>query len=212
MILTARLSKFVLVSHITSSVGWLGAVAVFLALAITGLNSQDIQLSRASCLAMELSAWFVIVPFCLTSLFTGIVQAIGTKWGLLKYYWVVVKLFLTIASTALLLLHMQPISYLAGVAAGPSFSNSRQSEQLIQLIEKAGATILVLLAVTTISVYKPWGRIQFGMPGKYMQNVKTQDPSSATGKSVGFYSLIGLLVLLALFIIIHLFGGGMGHH
>ena len=139
-------------------------------------------------------------------------QAVGTKWGLLKYYWVVVKLFLTIASTILLLLHMQPISYLAGVAAGSSFSNSQQSEQLIQLIEKAGATILVLLAVTTISVYKPWGMIQFGMPRKYIIDTVTRDQGMVKRKSLGLYALIGLLGLLALFIIIHLLSGGMGHH
>ncbi len=62
--MTPRLSKAVLTSHITFSVGWLGAVVVFLILAITGLTSQDMQTSRACLIAMELSAWFVIVPFC----------------------------------------------------------------------------------------------------------------------------------------------------
>ncbi|HZH96176.1 MAG TPA: hypothetical protein VEY06_09840, partial [Flavisolibacter sp.] len=99
--MTPRLSKALLTSHITFSVGWIGAVAVFLALAITGLTTQDNQLARSSLIAMELSAWFVVVPFCFTSLFTGVVQAFGTKWGLFKHYWIVVKLFLTVGSTVL---------------------------------------------------------------------------------------------------------------
>lgn len=210
MTMTPRLSKFVLTSHITFSVGWLGAVAVFLALAITGLTSHDIQLARSCCLAMELSAWFVIVPFCLTSLFTGVVQAIWTKWGLFKHYWIIVKLFLTVASTVLLLLHMQPISYLAGVAADSSFSNSQQSGQLIDLIAKAGATTLVLIAITTISVYKPWGEIQL-TKRKNNQFSNMQDDEKAK-KSWGFYALIGLIGLVIIFIIMHLVGGGMGHH
>jgi hypothetical protein len=37
---------------------------------------------------------------------------------------------------------MQPISYLAGVAADPSFSNSQYAGQLIDIIAKAGAAIL----------------------------------------------------------------------
>ncbi len=82
-----RTSKIVLTSHITFSVGWLGAVAVFLALDITGLSSQNIQLARTAYVAMELSAWYVIVPFCLASLFTGVIQSLGTNWGLFKYYW-----------------------------------------------------------------------------------------------------------------------------
>jgi ABC-type multidrug transport system permease subunit len=79
MMMAPRLNKFVLTSHITFSVGWLGAVAVFLVLAITGLNSRDDQLVRAAFLAMELSSWFIIVPFCIASLLTGIVQALGSK-------------------------------------------------------------------------------------------------------------------------------------
>ncbi len=197
MIMTPRLSKAVLTSHITFSIGWLGAVAVFLVLAITGLTSQDILLVRSSLIAMELSAWFVIVPFCLTSLFTGVIQAVGTKWGLFKHYWIVVKLFLTVASTILLLLHMQPISYLSGVAANPSFSNLQHSAQLIDLITKAGAAILVLLAITTISIYKPWGRIQL---------------TAEIKKSWTSYAVIAIIGLILIIIIKHLFGGGMQGH
>ena len=200
-----RISRLLLTSHITFSVGWLGAVVVFLVFAITGLTTMNNQLSRSALLAMELSAWFVIVPFCLTSLFTGIVQAVGSKWGLFKHYWVVVKLFLTVASTILLLLHMQPISYLASVSASPSFSNTQYPAQLIDIIAKAGAAILVLLAITTVSVYKPWGKIQFRLDND--QQTNTQDRK----KSLGFYLLIGLMILIIALIIIHLFGGGMRH-
>jgi hypothetical protein len=188
--MTSRASRIVLTSHLTFSIGWLGALAVFIVLAITGLTSQDILLSRSSLIAMELSAWYVIVPFCLTSLFTGIIQAVGTKWGLFKYHWIVVKLFLTIAMTILLLLHMQPISYLASVAKGPSFSNSQNAEQLIDLIAKAGAAILVLLAIATISVYKPWGKIRF----RQLDN-NQQTNMQGQKKSVRFYLLIALICL-----------------
>ncbi len=211
MTMKPRIYRLVLTSHITFSVGWLGAVAVFIVLAITGLTSQNTQLSRASCIAMELSAWFVIVPFSLTSLFTGIIQAVGTKWGLLKHYWIVVKLFLTIASTILLLLHMQPITYLASAATDPSFSNSQHSGQIINLIAKAGAAILVLLAITTISVYKPWGKIQFGL-GNNNKNIMLQSNKAITKKSLRFYIIIALIALVVIFIIMHLFGGGMGRH
>ena len=206
--MTPWLNKFMLTSHITFSVGWLGAVAVFLALAITGLTSQHTQLAHASYLAMELSGWFVIVPFCFASLLTGILQALGTKWGLFKHYWIVVKLFLTIAATIVLLLHMQPISYLAGVAADASFSNTQELGLRIQLIADAGAAILVLLAIITISVYKPWGKIQF----KFSDNYKKTKMQTTTKKSWGLYILIGLITLVLLFVIMHLFGGGMGRH
>jgi hypothetical protein len=211
MIMTPRQSKLILTSHITFSVGWLGAVAVFLALAITGLTNQNTQVARAAYIAMELSAWFVIVPFCLASLFTGLVQSLGTRWGLFTHYWIVVKLFLTVAATIILLLHMQPISYLAGIAADTSFSSTQLPKLRIQLIADAGAALLVLLATTTISVYKPWGKIQFGRHNN-RQYIEMKDKSSTTKRSWGFYVIIGLISLILFFIIMHLSGGGMGRH
>jgi len=208
--MTPRLSKAMLTSHLTFSVGWLGAVVVFLVLAITGLSSQDNQLVRSSLIAMELNAWFVIVPFCLTSLFTGVVQAVGTKWGLFKHYWIIVKLFLTVGSTILLLLHMQPINYLADVARNTSFSNTQHAGQIINLISKTGAAIIVLLFITTISIYKPWGRVQLKQNNNY--NINMEDNDTKPKKSWTFYALIGLVSLIIIFIISHLLGGGMHGH
>jgi hypothetical protein len=209
--MTPRLSKALLTSHITFSTGWLGAVVVFLVLAISGLTSRDINTARSAYHAMELSAWFVILPFCLISLFTGILQATLTKWGLFRHYWIVVKLFLTLGATVLLLLHMRPISYLAGVAADPTFSNSQHSGQVIGLIAKAGASIVVLIVITTISVYKPWGKIQLTKPTNN-QFINIQDDRKTAKKSWKFYALIALIGLVIIFIIMHLFGGGMHGH
>lgn len=209
MFMTTRLRKAMLTSHITFSIGWLGAVVVFLVLAITGLTSKDSQLVRSSLLAMKLSAWFVIVPFCLTSLLTGVVQAAGTKWGLFRYYWIIIKLFLTIASTALLLLHLRPINYLAAEAAGASFSNVQQADAIINLIAKSGAAMLVLLFITTISVYKPWGKIQWVQGNDKGAGT---DNSAANKKSWKLYAVIALISLLLLVIIKHLLSGGMHGH
>jgi ABC-type nitrate/sulfonate/bicarbonate transport system permease component len=79
--MTSRLRKLALTTHITSSVGWLGAVAVFLALAVAGLTSQDAQMARAAYVTMELTTWFVIVPFAFASLLSGLVVSMGTSWG-----------------------------------------------------------------------------------------------------------------------------------
>src|SRR3990170_4099331 len=117
MSMTLRLRKLALTAHVTSSVGWLGSVGGFLALAVAGLTSQDSQLVRATYLAMELTGWFVIVPLSLASLLTGLVQSLGTEWGLFRHYWILVKLLITILATIVLLVHMQPISHMAGVAA-----------------------------------------------------------------------------------------------
>ena len=75
--MTSRLRKFSLTTHIVSSVGWLGAVVVFLGLSIAGMTSQDPETVRAAYLAMESIGLFVLVPFSLASLLTGLVQSLG---------------------------------------------------------------------------------------------------------------------------------------
>src|SRR6266849_388716 len=117
MLMSPRLRKLVLTAHVLASVGWFGAVAVFLALAVAGLTSRNAELARAAYLVMELTGWFVIVPLCVASLLTGLVSSLGTTWGLFRHYWVLIKLLMTVPATAVLLVHMQPISLLSGVAA-----------------------------------------------------------------------------------------------
>jgi hypothetical protein len=78
MQLAPPVRKLMLTAHITFSVGWLGSVAVFLALAITGLTSHDAPLVRAAYRAIGLSGWFVVVPSSFAALLTGMVQALGT--------------------------------------------------------------------------------------------------------------------------------------
>jgi hypothetical protein len=111
------LRKFVLTAHVVFSVGWLGAVVGSLALAVAGLASRDGQVMRACFLAMEVTGWSVLVPLSLASLLTGLIQALGTRWGLWRHYWVVVKLLLNVAAVVVLLLYMQTLTYLAAVAA-----------------------------------------------------------------------------------------------
>src|SRR3954466_2642437 len=98
--------KFALTAHVTSSIGWLGAVATFLALAIAGLASSNAALVRASYLAMELTGWCVIVPLSLATLLTGLVQSLGTSWGLFRHYWVVAKLVINLFANVVLLMYL----------------------------------------------------------------------------------------------------------
>ena len=106
--MSPRVRQVALTAHVTASVGWLGAVAAFLALAVAGVASGDEQRVRGAYVAMELTGWYVIVPLSLASLLTGLVQSLGTTWGLVRHYWVLVKLLITVAATFLLLLHMAP--------------------------------------------------------------------------------------------------------
>jgi hypothetical protein len=162
MTMTPRPRKFALTTHVTSSVSWLGAVGVFLALAIAGLTSQDAQLVRATYLAMELTGWFVIVPLSLAALPTGLVISLGTEWGLFRHYWVLAKFLITVLATILLLVHMQPVGHLARVVAETTLARGELAGLRVQLVADAGAALLALLVATALSVYKPRGTARYG--------------------------------------------------
>jgi hypothetical protein len=160
MTMTPRLRKLALTAHVTSSVGWLGAVVVFLALAIVGLTSQDAQTVRGAYLVMEPAAWFVLVPLALASLLTGIVQSLGTTWGLFRHYWVLFKLLITVVATIVLLFYMGTFTFMAGVAADPSADLGvvRNASPVLH----AALALLLLLVATVLAVCKPRGMTRYG--------------------------------------------------
>ena len=174
MTMTPGLRKFALTAHVTVSVGWLGAVAGVLALAVAGLTSQDAQTVRAAYLAMELSGWFVLVPLALASLLTGLVQSLGTKWGLLRHYWVVFKLFINVFATIILLMYTQTLGDLADVAAATTSSSDLDGLRTPSPVLHAGAALLLLLVATTLAVYKPSGMTRYGRRKQHKPRAASQ--------------------------------------
>jgi uncharacterized membrane protein len=122
MTMTSGLRKTALTTHITSTVGWLGAIVGFLALAIAGLRSNDPQLVRSSYLAMELIGWYVLVPLCVASLVTGLVMSLGTQWGLFRHYWVSIKFAITVVSAVILFMYMETLEQLGDLARNSAVS------------------------------------------------------------------------------------------
>ena len=174
MIMTPRLRKSALVAHVASSVGWFGAVTAFLALAITGMTSPQAQLLRSVYLVMDLITWLVIVPLCLLSLLTGVVSSLGTQWGLFRYYWVVLKLVLTLFATFVLLVHTKPIGLLAGVAAKTGVFSADLHKPQLEMVVASGAALVVLLVLSVLSVYKPRGMTPYGMRRQHEQRSLSQ--------------------------------------
>ena len=154
------LRKLTFTTHITSSVGWVGAVLAFLALAVIGLTGDDEVKVRGAYLLMAPAAWFVLVPLAHASLLSGIVLSLGTTWGLFRYYWVVLKLGLTVFATVILLIYMKTFQEMAGVAADPGVDLAivRNASPIVQAI----LALVLLVAATVLGVYKPFGMTAYG--------------------------------------------------
>lgn len=168
------LRKLVRTAHVTFTVGWLGAVAGFLALAIAGLTSQDTQTVRAAYIAMDLVTRFLIVPLSIAPLLiTGPLLSFGTPWGLFRHYWIIIKLVINILSTIILLVHIQPIRHLARAAEGTLSSANRGLQ--IQMVFAAGAGLIALLVGTALAIYKPRGMTSYGWRKQYQERTPYSD-------------------------------------
>lgn len=160
-----RFRRLALIVHITSSVGWLGAVVVFLALSIVGLTSQDAPTVRGAYLVMEPTAWLVLLPLALASLLTGIVSSLVSSWGLFRHYWVLFKLLITALATAVLLIYMGTFRSMAGVAADPmsELSEVRNASPALH----SALALLALLLAAVLAVYKPRGMTRYGWRSRH---------------------------------------------
>jgi hypothetical protein len=151
-----------LTAHVASSLGWFGAVVVFLVLAVAGLRSRDQQTVQAAYLAMDLSIRFAIVPLAFACLLTGLISSLGTPWGLVRHYRVLVKFALIVVATVVLLLQLAPVGYLARTAGGTGVASGHLTEARLSLIVHATGGLLVLLGATVLAVYKPRGVTRYG--------------------------------------------------
>jgi hypothetical protein len=146
-----------LVAHIAASVGWLGAIAASLALAVVALVTTDPAVIGAVHRVLEPLGWAALVPFSLAALATGVVQSLVSPWGLIRHYWVLIKLVLNVFAVAVLLLYMRTLAGLARAAvAGDTVRPS-----LSPVLHAAAAVVLLLVALV-LSVYKPRGITAWG--------------------------------------------------
>jgi hypothetical protein len=217
--MTPGVRKLALATHVTSSVGWLGSIGCFLALAVAGLRGQDAQAVRAASLASELLTWWVIVPLAFASLLTGLIMSLGTPWGVFRHYWVLAKLLITLLATVLLLLHTRPIGLLADIARETATLTGPHVRQLqTQLVRDAGLAMLALLVNVTLSVFKPKGLTGYGRRKQREQRERRGTPQAIAALSddsaprwVRLFAIIALLFIVW-FIVRHLTGGGLHGH
>ena len=158
--LGARTRKSVLVVHIVSAGAWIGIDVVMAVVVFTGLLSDDDDTKALSFRALELFAVWPLLAAGLVCLLSGLVLGLGSKYGLVRYWWVAGKLALNLLLTGLVLVGLQPaVADAAGRArqfsAGEAVSLAVKDLIYPPIVSPAALLIAVLLAV-----FKPWGRIR----------------------------------------------------
>lgn len=209
------------------SVGWLGAVASFLVVSVAGVTSPAPDVVRGAYVTMNVIGLNLIVPLSFLALLTGLVQSLGTDWGLVRYYWVLVKFVLTMGATMVLLLHQfTAVAEAAGqVAISPAGTLPNLGRLGTQLVVDAGLAAAVLLGLTAISIVKPWGRRAYGRSKLQEERTPRSQVESRSGSRSDHGTTAeprlprGLKIILVLMFAVllaivawHFVGGRLGIH
>jgi len=156
MELTPRRRKIALIAHVASSVGWLGADAVLVVLGVAGLTGAAGGPDAVYPVA-GLIGTVLITPLALAALLTGLLIGLGTKWGLLRYWWVAVKLGVTAVMNVLVLFVLAP-----GLREAARLGADLPRDDAINYVVAPSVACALLLFTTVLSVAKPWTRTARG--------------------------------------------------
>jgi hypothetical protein len=153
-----RMRKGVLVAHIVAAGAWIGLDVVLGVLVFTPLLTSDMAVAALCYQVLPLLVWPIVVSG-LACLVTGVVLGVGTHHGLVKHWWVLVKLVLNVVLLLLVLVLLRPGLYEA----------AQLGRQLAAGLPAAAPDTLVfppivsgtsLVVATVLAVYKPGGRVR----------------------------------------------------
>ena len=156
MILPRPARNAMLVVHVAGSVGFMGAIASFLALAGVGITAGPFA-ARSAYVAMEAVTLWVILPLGTLSLVSGLIEGLVTRWGLFRHYWVTAKLLVTAIALVVLAAKLGLIRRAASIAAVRPFNEAERFDIGLQLLVHAAGGLAVMVIALILSIYKPRG-------------------------------------------------------
>jgi len=151
--------RWFLVLHIAAGGAWLG-LDIALGVLVLGAATAGQAGTRVVCFrAINLIAVWPLLAVGLLSLASGVVLAWWSRYGLLRYWWVAIKLALNIALTALVPLALRP-TVLDAVHRAQEYSATGVADLSVgNLVFPPVVSPAALLTAMVLSVFKPWGRI-----------------------------------------------------
>jgi Predicted integral membrane protein (DUF2269) len=149
--------KLLLTVHVITAVSVLGIDLALLVLGIWSVRGADPQTIYP---AAHLVATWLLAPLAIVALGTGVLLGLLTQWGLLRYWWVTIKLALTAILTTIILFVLVPrLGVAADAATALDSSPFTDAERLALLIAPAAGVALLILIVA-LAIYKPPWRLR----------------------------------------------------
>jgi hypothetical protein len=152
MNLSPRPRRLFLSLHVIAGVGWLGVELAIVGLSATAATTDQHGVRDAVYVAIGLLIQPLFPVLALSTLVSGVVLSVGTKWGLLTHWWIVTKLVINV------------VVIVFGIAVVDRFLLQAPTIAVARPLHVAAAStgLSLLAAATLLSVYKPWGRTPRG--------------------------------------------------
>jgi hypothetical protein len=158
--LTPAARKVVLVVHVISGIGWMGVDIALVVLLITARTTNDALLVISGLTAIRMIVPMVVPPLSLSILVTGLMLGLGSRWGLVRYWWVLVKLLMSIIMTVLVFVSLIPGVNSITIRFTPDMSAEAVRAGLgtlpTMLLFPPVVSFLMLGFATVLSIFKPW--------------------------------------------------------
>lgn len=162
MRLSRRARRFTLFLHLLVALSWIGVDLVLGVLSFTGLTTDDPRTMAIAYTGISMFGVPLLLTLGLSTLATGAVLGLGTRYGLLRYWWVAVKLVLNLVLTALVLVALRP-TLQDGAAASAVVDATlpdRLSQVRFNMVFPPLVSTTALVFAAWLGTYKPWGRIR----------------------------------------------------
>lgn len=160
MRLSARARKLVLLVHIAAAGAWLGVDLVLGILVVTALTSPDATGAAAAAASIANFATWPLVIIGLVTLLTGLLLGLATKYGLVRYWWVLVKLVLNVVLVVLVVLVLSPGVTSLGEASRAALEEGAPAPATGTLLFPPIVSSTAVVFAMTLAVFKPWGRVR----------------------------------------------------
>lgn len=151
--------KAVLVVHRVSAGAWIGMDVVMGVLIFTALGGDDE--TKALCFrALGLFAGWPLLATGLLCLASGVLLGLGTAHGLLRYWWVAVKLVLNVVLVFLIAVLLRPGGAELAERGRQYAAGLPVTLAVGELVFPPIVSTSALIIATILAVFKPWGLVR----------------------------------------------------
>ncbi len=162
--LSQKKKSFLVAIHVIAVASWIGGTLGMMLLGLYLQNAANGEQLAYTLVSMEVIDENLLKYPALLSLLTGIMLSVWTQWGLVKYYWVMMKLVLTIMTILIGIFFLNDwTASLAEMVEKMGFStlqNPDFQKTWLSMIITASFNLICLVLMVFLTYFKPFGKMK----------------------------------------------------